>query len=154
MSAALPRDLCDALIIQIYDSHKVCYFVVINHSVTCPQSYQCLALFACCTEIGTIFNIVFVCSIAKPSTALWTRAHLHRLVCLPTTTLFWASTTPGMISHCERLVHHTPNIHMLTHLAVQSLSTCFYAGSRLERIAHTHSFGNCNITVAAMHTHV
>lgn len=112
MSAALPRDLHDALIIQIYDSHEVSYFVGITQSVTCPESYHLVAPVTVC---------VYFCFIEKPSTALWTRVRLHRLVCPPTTTLCLASITPGMTSHSERPVNHT---HMLTRLALAVLLLC------------------------------
>lgn len=45
------------------------------------------------------------CSLAKLSTAPWTRARLHRLAFPPTTNLCWVSTIHGMTSHCERPVH-------------------------------------------------
>lgn len=85
-------DLHDALIIQMFD-----------------RQWFCLALPFTILFFCGAFNtfLFFLISIAKPSTAPWTRVHLHRLACPPTTNLFWVSTTPGTTSHYERLVHHT-----------------------------------------------
>ncbi len=111
---ALPGDLHDALIIQIFDSHEVSDFVWFHSVPLRPLRYQRLVCFHMIFRSLTLCACLCFCRVAKLSTALWTRARLHRLVCPPTTTLCWASTTRGTTSHYERLVHNT---HMLTHLS-------------------------------------
>lgn len=76
-----------------------------------------------CSLSPTFFLSSLQISTAKPSTAPWTRARLRRLACPPTTNLFWASTTLGTTSRCERLVHHT-NTCEWTQFGLRAVSLC------------------------------
>lgn len=72
-----------------------------------------VALHGFCEPLLTL--CLCCCSVAKPSTALWTRARHHRPACPPTTTPCSVSTTPGTTSPCGRLVRkHAPRSCLLT----------------------------------------
>lgn len=128
---AMPRDLHDALIIQIFDSHEVTLLRILiqSHVPWVMSVWPCFTWYLWSWQhLEHCVRLCF-CSSAKPSTALWTRARLHRLVCPPTTTLCWVSTTPGMTSHCERLVH-------LTHTNTHAVYLLLY---HVQRGLHTSS---------------
>lgn len=103
-----------------------------------------IGVWLCCT-----LYVFFFRSIAKPSTALWTRAPLLRPACPPTTTQCWASTTPGTTSRCERPV----TSHALF-LAVRSrcLICCMHA--HIQRGLRTRMFCKQQCPVASVQTRV